>query len=446
MAKIVALIDGEHYPAVTKSGLDELGKVHEVIGAAFIGGTEKIGSDKDLAVLGVPIVRDSDYLKCIELAIEQFKPDELIDLSDEPVLGYHERFAIASLAMAKGVAYSGSDFRFSSPAMAAPLKKPSISVVGTGKRIGKTAIGGYTARVLNRQFTPIMVTQGRGGPAEPELIAGTKMDITPEYLMSVSKQGKHASSDHYEDALTSRVTTIGSRRCGGGMSGQTYFSNVDKAGALADQLEGDIVIFEGSGCTIPSVPTEGSILVIGAHQPVDYISSYLGPYRVRRSDIIVLTMSEPPMADEAKVKEMVSVIKALNPSAKVFRTIFRPRPLGNLKGKKVAVCLTAPKKTAGIITEYLEKNFGCTVTGVSCNLSKRPVLREEIEGFLEASPDVILTELKAAAVDVVTAWALGKNLEVVYMDNEPITMEEGQGLDEAIIELAKKCIRKKADH
>ena len=304
MARIVALIDGEHYPAVTKSGLDELNKVNEVIGAAFIGGTEKIGTDKDLAVLGVPIVRDADYLKCIDTAIDQFHPDELIDLSDEPVLGYHERFAIASLAMAKGVAYSGSDFRFSSPKMAPALKKPSLSVVGTGKRIGKTAIGGYTARVLSGQFTPLMVTMGRGGPAEPEIIPGTKMDITPEYLLSVSQQGKHASSDHYEDALTSRITTIGSRRCGGGMSGQTYFSNVDKAGALADELEGDIVIFEGSGCTVPSIPTEGSILVVGAHQPIDYISSYLGPYRVRRSDIVVLTMSEPPMADAAKVDEI----------------------------------------------------------------------------------------------------------------------------------------------
>lgn len=444
MARIVALIDGEHYPAVTKSGLDELNKVNEVVGAAFIGGTEKIGTDKDLAVLGVPIVRDADYLKCIDTAIDQFHPDELIDLSDEPVLGYHERFAIASLAMAKGVAYSGSDFRFSSPKMAPALKKPSLSVVGTGKRIGKTAIGGYTARVLSGQFTPLMVTMGRGGPAEPEIIPGTKMDITPEYLLSVSQQGKHASSDHYEDALTSRITTIGSRRCGGGMSGQTYFSNVDKAGALADELEGDIVIFEGSGCTVPSIPTEGSILVVGAHQPIDYISSYLGPYRVRRSDIVVLTMSEPPMADAAKVDEMVSVIKSLNPYAKVFRTVFRPRPLGDLKGKKVAVCLTAPKKTAGIITEYLEKNFGCKVTGVSCNLSKRPALREEIEDFLEASPDIILTELKAAAVDVVTAWALGKGLKVVYMDNEPVTMENDQNLEDAIIELVKRCIEKKA--
>ena len=77
-------------------------------------------------------------------------------------------------------------------------------------------------------------------------------------------------------------------------------------------------------------------------------------------------------------------------------------------------------------------------------MSKRPALREEIEDFLKASPDIILTELKAAAVDVVTAWALGKNLKVVYMDNEPVTMENDQNLEDAIIELVKRCIEKKA--
>ncbi|MBC7121520.1 MAG: 2,3-diphosphoglycerate synthetase, partial [Candidatus Methanosuratus sp.] len=54
MARVVALVDGEHYPAVTKSALEELDREHDVVCAVFLGGTEKIGSDKDLAVLGVP--------------------------------------------------------------------------------------------------------------------------------------------------------------------------------------------------------------------------------------------------------------------------------------------------------------------------------------------------------------------------------------------------------
>ncbi|MBC7121521.1 MAG: 2,3-diphosphoglycerate synthetase, partial [Candidatus Methanosuratus sp.] len=336
-------------PAVTKSALEELDREHDVVCAVFLGGTEKIGSDKDLAVLGVPIVKDADYLAAISRAVKEYTPDQVIDLSDEPVLGYRERFAIASLVLAHGVVYSGADFEFRPPKQNVTLKKASISVVGTGKRIGKTAIGGYVARVLAKEFKPIVVTMGRGGPAEPELIPGTELNINPEYLLSVSRQGKHASSDHYEDTLTSRVTTIGSRRYGGGMSGQTYFSNVDRAARLSEQTDENIVVFEGSGCTIPSVRTDAQILVVGAHQPLDYITSYLGPYRVRTSDIIIITMCEPPMAEDSQVKAMYDTVKALNPDAFVARTVFRPRPLEDLSGKRVAVCLTASKKMAGTI-------------------------------------------------------------------------------------------------
>ena len=35
--------------------------------------------------------------------------------------------------------------------------------------------------------------------------------------MEQSEKGVHAASDHWEDALMSRILTIGCRRCGGGM-------------------------------------------------------------------------------------------------------------------------------------------------------------------------------------------------------------------------------------
>lgn len=437
--KTVVLTDGEHYPAVTHDALAELGVDRDIVAAVFIGGTEKIGSDADLAKLGVPVIKKPDYLQAICEAIDTYRPDEIVDLSDEPVVGYRERFAIASTVLARGVVYEGADFRFAPPREAARISRPSISVVGTGKRIGKTAVGGFVARTLTREFRPVVVTMGRGGPAEPELIRGAEIEITPEYLLSVARQGRHASSDHFEDALTSRVTTIGCRRCGGGMSGQTFTSNVEKGARLSETVDADIVVFEGSGSTIPSVHTDARILVVGANQPREYLSSYLGPYRVLTSDLIILTMCESPIADQTKVTEMADTISKLNPEARVIRTVFRPRPLGEISGKKIVLTLTTPPSMARTVAEHLEANYGCYIAGISCHLSNRPLLRGDLASFERLAPEVVVTELKAAAVDVVTAWGIEKGCRVVYMDNEPVPLDPSERLDEEVLSLARRA-------
>jgi len=435
MNKAIVLTDGEHYPAVTHDAIEVLRAEYDILAAVFIGGTEKIGSDADLARLGVPVVRDADCLNAIARAINEYQPDVVIDLSDEPVVGYRERFAIASVVLANGAVYRGADFQFSPPVAAARVSRPSVSVIGTGKRIGKTAVGGLVARVLAREYRPVVVTMGRGGPAEPELLRASEIEITPEYLLSVSKQGRHASSDHFEDLLTSQVTTIGCRRCGGGMSGQTFVSNVDRGAALSEQIDADIVVFEGSGSSIPSVHTDARILVVGANQPVEYIRSYLGPYRVLTSDLIILTMCEPPIADQDKVDGMVDAIRKVNPGCTVVKTIFRPRPIGHITGKKIVLALTAPQAMTGAISTHLEKTYGCVVQGVSTHLSNRPLLREDLARFEQLKPDAVVSELKAAAVDVVTAWAVDKGFEVVYIDNEPISTEPGVSLEEEVLKV-----------
>ena len=70
------------------------------------------------------------------------------------------------------------------------LKTPSISLIGTGKRIGKTAISTYIAQEYKKLgLEVIVVAMGRGGPPKPQILKGRDLDITPEYLLSLSKQG-----------------------------------------------------------------------------------------------------------------------------------------------------------------------------------------------------------------------------------------------------------------
>jgi cyclic 2,3-diphosphoglycerate synthetase len=211
---ILVLIDGEHYPPVTR---DAVQSINGVRAAVFLGGTEKIGSINELTTyLDIPVYRtDADLIHTITTACKAHGIDQVIDLSDEPVVTYYTRFQIASALMREGIQYKGSDFLFVPPPVPKVLVNPSLAVTGTTKRVGKTAVSGYIARTLKANgYTPCIVTMGRGGPAEPEIIRGDTLKLTPSYLLAQADVGKHAASDHWENALTSRVIVPGNN---GGM-------------------------------------------------------------------------------------------------------------------------------------------------------------------------------------------------------------------------------------
>jgi cyclic 2,3-diphosphoglycerate synthetase len=62
------------------------------------------------------------------------------------------------------------------------------------------------------------------------------------------------------------------------------------------------------------------------------------------------------------------------------------------------------------------------VVGISHSLSDRGKLQAELEG-IAGKADVLLCEIKAAAVDVATRRALDAGLDVVYMDNVPVGID-----------------------
>jgi len=122
-----------------------------VAGAVFVGGVEKISEKGDFDDLGCPVVKETEPLTGIMTAIERFTPEMVIDLSDEPVIDYKKRFLYASHVLTKGIPYIGADFWFYPPVFQDVLEKPSLSVIGTGKRVGKTAIAGIFAGVSTRR-------------------------------------------------------------------------------------------------------------------------------------------------------------------------------------------------------------------------------------------------------------------------------------------------------
>ncbi|MHB0976659.1 MAG: 2,3-diphosphoglycerate synthetase [Candidatus Aquicultorales bacterium] len=434
-------MDGEHYPPVVKDALESLERDYgyEVVAAVFVGGSEKI-IDRGSIDLGLPLYHEEGPAAAMAAAIRELGPDTVIDLSDEPVLDYVKRMKLASLALALGVAYVGADFRFDPPYLEDVLTKPSLGIIGTGKRVGKTAVSGFACRTLQASgFAPVAIAMGRGGPPEPEVLRGGEIDLSSSMLLGFADEGKHAASDYFEDALTSRITTIGCRRCGGGLAGAPFVSNVAEGARTANVLEERFVVAEGSGATLPPIRVDGYILTVGAGQPLDYISGYFGTYRALISDLVVVTMCEEPFADPKKVDRIYSAVKAIKPEIRVINTVFEPKPLGPIRGRRLFVASTASPAIESKLRLQLEE-AGAEVVGMSFSLSNRAKLREELAAAERA--DTVLTELKAAAVDVVTREAAARGLDVVYLDNEPVAVGGDGELAGAVVALADLAVER----
>jgi cyclic 2,3-diphosphoglycerate synthetase len=427
--KALALIDGEHYPEVVRAALAALR--YEVAGAVFLGGTEKLRSDRP--DYGVPLYTS------LEEGVAASGAEIVVDLSDEPVVDPPRRFRLASRTLAAGLPYEGADFRFD-PVEFAPLDRPALAVIGAGKRVGKTAVAGHVARLLSRSREVVVVAMGRGGPPDPVV---TEASPTLDDLLQLSRSGAHAASDYLEDAALAGVVTVGARRCGGGLAGRPVFSNVEEAARLAASLGPDLVLLEGSGASIPPVEARARIIVAGAHQEPEIVAGYLGAYRLLLSDLVVLTMAEDPLASGAKVEALRAAIANVRPELLVVATVLRPRPVESVAGRRVAFFSTAPVAIHGRLREHLEREHGAEVTLVSGNLARREELRRELDSRAARSAEAFLVEIKAAAIDVVAEAAAATGMPVVFADNEVVALPGQEPLDERILALADAAVAEK---
>jgi len=447
--KILCLVDGQHYPPVTKNALDELRRSGaEIKALIFLGGTEKVkNAVEELGEADIEVFVNEGKkelpLETTRKAISKYGIEIVVDLSDEPVVDYQDRFELASSALQKEASYMGADFFFSPPNELEVLEKPSLSIIGTGKRVGKTGVSVSIARTLKkRKQEPVIVCMGRGGPSEPDYIEPGEMTMDADTLLKVSEKGGHAASDYWEDALLAQTSTVGCRRCGGGMAGNPFTSNVIKGALKTNEVEEDFVMMEGSGSTFPPVKTDARIVIIGASQPLDNLLEYFGQYRINTSDLAIITMCEEPMAGEEKVEKIEKGIKRLNKDIEVARTVFRPQPLKDIAEKKVFVATTAPTEILSTIMDHIEKEHGAKVVGYSNKLSDRDALREDLVESLDKA-EILLTEIKAASIDVAGKSAKEKNVDIVFMHNESVLVGGTvETFEDAVLDVYDKAMKR----
>ena len=158
------------------------------------------------------------------------------------------------------------------------------------------------------------------------------------------------------------------------------------------------------------------------------------------SDLLLLTMSEEPMASEERVRSIIEAVRAVKSGLPVIPTVFRPRPVGEVRGLRVAYVSTAPPVMLDTLGRHLEERYGCEVIAASGSLSDRKELARDLDAMQGPKVDAYLTEIKAAAVDMVTRRGAKEGKPVLYCDNDPVAATGRGTLDEALLGLAREAV------
>ena len=221
MTRALVVIDGEHYAPVVRDALAEL--PYEFVAACFAGGTEKLAEARTTA-------SPSRGLRGRARRMGpggRRRPFGRAGARARGALAAREPRARTRLR------YEGADFRFEPPALE-PFPLPSLAVIGTGKRVGKTAVTGHVARVLSRSGRSSSWRWAAAGRRSRRCIESPP---TLEALLALSAGRRARRLRLPRDGRADRRRTVGCRRCGGGLAGAVATSNVlrgrrSRAGAI----------------------------------------------------------------------------------------------------------------------------------------------------------------------------------------------------------------------
>ncbi len=429
----VVLADGEHYPQVVSDAIVALKAAGwRIEGVALVGGSEKLRSDPDY---GVPHVSGETPVDALLRAGRECGATSVIDLADEPVLVLERRLDVIAAAAAAGIDWYGADGCVLAPRLTA-VGAPSIAIVGTGKRIGKTAISAHLARLADVRAgghgSVIVVAMGRGGPRDPVVVDRTAGPVTVDRLIEISRSGMHAASDYLEDAALTGLTTIGCRRGGGGFVGSPVVSNVAAGADLAVSRSPSLIVFEGSGSCVPPVAVDRTLLIASTARPCDLLEDF-GRYRRSRADAVLIVGDDAEVA--SAMADRVRQLDPERPDLPVVGVQLRPHPMEPVDGRRIAVFTTAPVAAGQVFARRLSAQGG-EVALVSHALSRRDELRRDVDAALAAGVDAFVVEIKAAAIDVVAERASEAGVDVILLDNRPEAHDPTVDLDAVLADLS----------
>ena len=369
----------------------------------------------------------------LEEAIAELAPDVVLDLSDEPVLGPPARFRLAARALALGVPYEGADFRLDPPRF-----EPIRDAVDRRDRNREArrqdgrhrACGAASWRGSGASSSSRWVAAGR--PSR----SSSRSRPTVADLLALSRAGparcvrppRDCRADRRADG---RLPTLRrrSRRCRRHLERRSPASASPRSSTPTSSC---------STAAVPrcrrSPPIDASSSSARTRTPA-VATGYLNPYRALLADLVVVTMAESGVEHGELARAMAALTR---PGVPVVRVVLRPRPLEDVRGRQRRVLRHGAGLAARQIAEHLERAYGADVVHVSGNLSDRAALRSELA---ELDCDVIVVEIKAAAIDVVAEEAARIGIPVVLAANDVLPLAGEPDLDVELERLATRRSR-----
>lgn len=140
------------------------------------------------------------------------------------------------------------------------------------------------------------------------------------------------------------------------------------------------------------------------------------------ADLMVVRMSadqfgSPEPRSQPRI-QLPAVFPTRDPAFPVICVSLEPTSLASVSGRRVFIATTAAPEAEPSIRAHFESRLGALVTGGCSSLADRGVLAESL-ARAEGRYDVLVCEIKAAAVDTAVRAAMKAGAETVFVDNRP---------------------------
>jgi cyclic 2,3-diphosphoglycerate synthetase len=202
---------------------------------------------------------------------------------------------------------------------------------------------------------------------------------------------------------------------------------------LALSLDPDVLLVEGSGAAVPPIEAHGRVCVTSAARAREDALSYLGQFRLIGSQVIVII--DAHRLERSELDELKRALEAWSRGAVLIGCRLEPEPADQVPpGARVAFFSTAPPEHEAELMAALAGR-GIDVRVMSTNLARRADLRQDLARAEREGCDLYLTELKAAAIELVAEDAERRGIGLVMVRNRPVSIPGEPDLDAELLAL-----------
>ncbi len=370
-------------------------KRYRIVGAAVVSRAVPAGFR-----LEVPVIAAPDAVAAVREAAASFRPRVIIDVTESSLEG---RFEWANEALRLGMEVHGADFRLWPPAFKHAAAIPTVSFVGVGSGVGKSAAIIELLRELKSQSRAAALVLDLGGPSYPELVEGLSPEAVAVRLLGYHRDGRRIDGDHYLIAAAAGVPAVGCSFAGTGLTGVPLASVMGDGAVLAAEAGGEFLAVEGSGQAVPPMAAGAVCQLVNIRTDPATLRQLPFAYQVRRADLVVATGFKAEPAENT-LEDLRREVKELNPGVALHYAPLVPEWVAPPAATKaVVLSARAPGAAASLVRYWNARTKGGVREVIS---SQDPGARAAVLKALRAAGP------RAALLLDMAVPALGEWLEI----------------------------------